>query len=226
MMGWIFTGLIVISVLFGCLNGRMPEVSSAAIGGCAGAVELFLTLLGSICLWTGLLKVADKAGLTAVLSKLISPVTKRLFRGMDPASPAAKAICMNITANFLGLGNAATPLGIAAMKEMQKASPEKHTASRHMITFVVLNTASIQLIPTNTAMLRLQNGSTAPMDIMPSVWLTSVVTVAVGLMAVKVCSMLCRDSAPGAAKPPGRISRLLPRPSPAPDASAPKKSRP
>ena len=117
--------MMILSILFGILNGRMGEVSQAVMEGGSNAVQLMLVLLGAMCLWSGLMRIAEKGGLTAIISKILSPITKWIFRGMDPKSPAGKAISMNMTANLLGLGNAATPLGLHAMKEMQRHNPEK-----------------------------------------------------------------------------------------------------
>ena len=118
MMKWIFVCMIVISTLFGALNGRIGDVSNALIQGSGNAVTLVISLMGAMCLWSGVMKVADEAGLTNMVAKLLSPITKHLFKGLDTDSPAMKAISMNITANLLGLGNAATPLGIEAMRRM------------------------------------------------------------------------------------------------------------
>ena len=128
------------------------------------------------------MRVAEKAGLTEKLSRLLAPVLRLLFPGLSPSSSAARAILMNMSANFLGLGNAATPFGLKAMEELQKLNPEKTTASRHMITFVVLNTASIQLLPTTVATLRLKYGSVNPMQILPAVWITSIGAAAAALL--------------------------------------------
>lgn len=185
MMKWIFTGLILLAVLFGMMNGRMDAVTAAALEECGGAVELTLTLMGSMCLWSGLMKIADRAGLTGAVSKLFSPVIRRLFQGMDHRGAAAKAITLNLSANLLGLGNAATPFGIAAMKAMERESPQKGCATDHMILFVVLNTASLQVIPTTTALLRQNAGCATPFDIMPAVWLASLASVTTGVLAAQ-----------------------------------------
>lgn len=192
MMKWIFSGLILLAVVFGALNGRLSHVTSAALSECGNAVQLTLTLMGAMCLWSGMMKIADKAGLTDRLSRAFRPVLRLLFRGLDPAGPAAKAISMNIAANLLGLGNAATPLGISAMRELQKLSPQTDCATDNMVLFVVLNTASLQLIPTTTAMLRQQANSVAPLDIMPAVWVASLASVASGVLAAKFLGALSR----------------------------------
>lgn len=186
MMKWIFAGLILLSVLFGALNGRLPQVSIAALEACGGAVELTLTLMGSMCLWSGLMKIADRAGVTDRVGHGFRPLIRWLFPGLDSRSPAAKAITMNLSANLLGLGNAATPLGIAAMKELQALNRDPMTASNYMAVFVVLNTASMQLIPTTTAMLRQQAGSQTPLDILPAVWVASLASVLSGILMCKL----------------------------------------
>lgn len=184
MMKWIFTVLIALSILFGILNGRMNDVSNSAISECINAIDLSITLAGSICLWSGLMRVAQKSGLTKIIAKLLSPVTNLIFKGLDKSSYALELICMNITANLLGLGNAATPLGIAAITELNKDIPsnQKGIASNHMIMLVVMNTASIQLIPTTVATLRIKYGSSTPLDILPAVWITSIISLSVGLV--------------------------------------------
>lgn len=188
MMKWIFTGFILLSVLFGSLFGRIGEVSNAALSECARAVELVLKLMGAMCLWSGLMKVAEEAKLTDKISGMLRPITKRLFKGLPKDSPALKCISMNITANLLGLGNAATPLGLSAMKELSKlqAPEERGAASNEMITLVVLNTASIQLIPTTIAMLRLEYGSQNPMEVLPAILASSFISVCTGLILCKL----------------------------------------
>lgn len=192
MMKWIFAALIALSVVFGALNGRMDSVSSAAISSCGGAVELALTLAGSLCLWSGLMRVAQESGLTEKAARLLAPVTTRIFRDVGRASKAMQLITMNITANLLGLGNAATPLGIAAISELAKEAPPEYkgTATDSMVLLVVLNSASIQLIPTTVAVLRLKYGAANPMDIIPSVLAASLVSVTVGLSLAKLLNRL------------------------------------
>ncbi len=186
MMKWIFTGMILISTLFAALNGRISEVSNAIIEGGGSAVTLVISLAGGLCLWSGVMKVAEAAGLTQIVARLLSPITKRLFRGLSADSKAMQAICMNITANLLGLGNAATPLGLEAMRRLAEEEATGTTAGNNMILFVVLNTASIQLIPTTISVLRLNHGAANPMDILPAVLLTSFTALCVGLLFAKL----------------------------------------
>lgn len=190
MMKWLFAGLIFVSLVFGVLTGRIDAVSQATIEQCGAAVKLSLSLLGTICFWSGMMEIASVSQFTKILSKLFRPLTKILFKGLDSASEALDAICMNMSANFLGLGNAATPLGITAMQKLQQTSPNKGIASDHMITFVVLNTCSIQLIPTTIAALRLNAGSKSPMEILPAVLITSIVSVTCALLAAQTCNRL------------------------------------
>ena len=191
-LNYIWAGMMILSILFGILNGRMGEVSQAVMEGGSNAVQLMLVLLGAMCLWSGLMRIAEKGGLTAIISKILSPITKWIFRGMDPKSPAGKAISMNMTANLLGLGNAATPLGLHAMKEMQRHNPEKQRATNWMVLFVVLNTASIQLIPTTVAAVRSGAGCSTPFDILPAVWLASALSVTAGICAAKLLRRVWR----------------------------------
>lgn len=180
MMNYVWAGLILVSILFGACTGRMQQVTDAVYSGGTAALEMALTLAAVMMVWGGLMRVAEKAGVTAAISKILSPVLGFLFPGLQKDGPAARAISMNVSANLLGLGNAATPFGIEAMRRLQEDNPLKDTASRHMITFVVLNTASIQLIPTTIAGLRAKYGSMSPMDIMPAIWLASTVALIAG----------------------------------------------
>ena len=192
MMNVIFAGIILFSFVFAALTGRMPQLSEAAMGQAGEAVTLVLSLTGMLCLWSGLMKIAQESGLAELLSRLLSPVTKRLFKGLRPNGEAVNAITMNLIANFLGLGNAATPLGIRAMCEMAKEQRADGAATNDMAMFVVLNTASIHLIPTTTAMLRMQAGSAAPLDILPATWIASVGSVAVGIVMAGLLAPLWR----------------------------------
>ena len=184
MMNWIFGLLIVGSVLYGSFSGNISAVSQAALSECENAIQFIIMLLGTMCVWGGFMKIAERSGLTEIISKAFYPLTKRLFPGLGRESAALTAISMNITANLLGLGIAATPLGIAAMKELQKECPadHPHTASHPMILFILLNTASIQILPTTIGFLRAQNGSQAPFDILPSILVTSILSLTVGLL--------------------------------------------
>ena len=178
--------MILCGVLFSVLTGRTNEVSQSILLQCETAVSLALSLMGSFCLWGGLMKVADCAGLTEKLAKLFSPLLSLIFKGLPKNSEAMKAISTSAAANLLGLGNAATPLGISAMKQLKAIERANDTATDNMIAFVVMNTASMQLIPTTTAVLRASLGSKTPLDILPAVWMASAVSLAVGIIAAKL----------------------------------------
>ena len=186
MLGWIWAGLMIAAVLFALFTGHIADVSHAVFSGAGNAVQLTLTLTGVICLWSGIMRIAQRAGITNWLSRLLSPLLRLLFPGMDPKGKAAGAICMNMTANLLGLGNTATPLGLTAMRELQRENPRPDLASNHMVTFVVLNTASLQLIPTTVAAIRSGLGASNPMDILPAVWMASAVSLTVALIAARL----------------------------------------
>ena len=186
MMNYIFSGMILFGIVTALLCGRMEIVSAALMSECGSAVTLVIELTGTMCLWSGLMKVAEQAGLTQKISRLLSPLTRLAFPGLESDGPAMRAIAMNISANLLGLGNAATPLGINAMKELAKLSPRPGVATRHMAMFVVLNTAALDLLPTTTGLLRMQAGSAAPFDILPAVWLASSASVVIGVIAAKL----------------------------------------
>lgn len=182
MMNGILTALLIFSVVTAAFTGRMEALSAAALSGCGEAVSLVIALTGMLCLWSSLMEIARRCRLTEALARLLRPLTRWLFPTVPQGSPAMQAICMNLSANLLGLGNAATPLGLAAMRELQKLNPHKAAASNAMVTFVVMNTASLQLIPTTCAVLRQQAGSAAPMEILPAVWLTGLSSLAVVLL--------------------------------------------
>lgn len=186
MMNKIFTFMILCGALFSVFTGRVNEVSQAILNQGSEAVSLAISLMGSFCLWGGVMKVADCAGLTGKLAALFSPIFSLIFKGIDSRSEAMKSISTSAAANLLGLGNAATPLGIAAMKQLKKQERCGDRASDNMIAFVVMNTASMQLIPTTTAALRASLGSGAPLDILPAVWIASSISLLVGLTAAKL----------------------------------------
>ena len=200
MMGYIWGGMIVAAVLFGAVTGQTEAVAQASLDGAKAAVEMAFGLLGMMCFWSGLLEVAKRAGLTEKLARCLRPLTRLLFPHLSSDSPAMTAMVMNMTANFLGLSNAATPLGLAAMIELQKVAPQKGRASDEMCTFVVINTASISLIPTTVIALRSAAGSSDPFAIIVPVWICSVAakgggcsmlrTLSAGIMPVIFCVII------------------------------------
>ena len=181
----IWFGMMAASILCAAATGRLGELSTALLEGAQNAVEFSILLLGSMCVWLGFLQVAEESGLSRLFARLLSPVIRRLFPeyGQDLEIPGK--ISMNLSANLLGWGNAATPLGLAAMEAMKKKNPGQ-TPTRGMILFVVMNTASLQLIPMNMAAMRAANGSVEPFGILPEIWLTSAASLAVSLAACKL----------------------------------------
>ncbi len=192
MLKWIFSALIILSFIFGIFSGNSKNVSDAVLSESVNAVNLGIYLLGAMCVWGGIMRVAEKSGITDALCRMFSPLAKFLFKGISPKGKAFSAICLNITANLLGLGNAATPFGIEAMKALEKEDNCKDTASGNMIVFAVLNTASITIVPTTVAALRMKNGSENPLEILPAVILTSAATLFVSLSAALILNRIRR----------------------------------
>ncbi|MEG0894365.1 MAG: nucleoside recognition domain-containing protein [Oscillospiraceae bacterium] len=175
-MSFLFVILLLLSATFGILTGNIDKVSNAVIGESTKAIEICFSLMGAMCLWSGVMRIAEKSGLANKISILLSPITKHIFKGAS--DKALNAISMNITANLLGLGNAATPLGIQAMINLK----DGNYATNNMILFVVINTASMQLIPTTIATLRLKYNSHNPMEILPCVLICSAISLIIGVL--------------------------------------------
>ena len=186
MINYIWFGMIAASVLCALCTGRLGELSAAVMEGAQGAVELSISLLGSMCAWLGFLKIAERGGLTRLLAAGFSPMIDRLFPDYRGDEELKGKICMNLSANLLGLGNAATPLGLSAMEAMAEKAGNGVT-SRGMILFVVINTASLQLLPVNMAAMRASCGSAAPFGVLPEIWATSLGAL---VTAVTVCKLL------------------------------------
>lgn len=190
-MAWIWTGMAVLSILCGLATGRGDLVAAAAVEGAQAAVELCVSIAGMLCLWTGVMEIMRRSGLAEGLSRLLRPVLSALFPQVSKDRGVMDSISANVSANLLGLGNAATPLGIEAVRRMERKSPG--TASDAMCMLVVCNTASIQLIPTTVASVRAAAGSSSPFDILPAVWLASALSVGVGISACKLFARIWRD---------------------------------
>ena len=190
-MAWIWTGMVVLSVGYGIYAGTIDAVGAAAMEGAAAAVELCLSMAGIMCLWNGVMSVMRSCGLTESLSRLFRPALGRLLPNACRDEETLSALSGNVSANLLGLGNAATPLGIKAAQRMAVGCGGK--ASDELCLLVVLNTASIQLLPTTVAGVRSALGAENAFDILPAVWLASVISVAVGLLAARLLARLWRD---------------------------------
>ena len=176
--------MICTALVFGLLSGTLSAVSAAALDGARASVELTLAMCGMLCLWSGVMETMRRSGISEALSRLLRPLLGRLFPSALRDPETMDALTSNVSANLLGLGNAATPAGICAAKGLRRLSGQD-TASDELCRLVVLNTASIQLLPTTVAALRASLGADAPFDILPAVWLSSLVSVAAGLLAAR-----------------------------------------
>ena len=165
---------MAVSLIFGVINGKLHEVTGAAFEYAGLAVEIAIGLIGIMAFWLGIMKIAEKAGLVRMLARVLRPIMKRIFPGVPADHPAMGAMILNIAANWLGLSNAATPLGIKAMEELQKINPHKDTATNDMVIFLGLNTGSITLIPATIIAVRVQMGSAEPFEIIGTTIFASV----------------------------------------------------
>ncbi len=189
-MSWIWTLMVGAAVLCGLALGNGPAVAKGALDGAAAGVELCLSMMGVLCLWMGVMEVMERSGLARGLSRLLRPALRRLYPDFARDKQVMDAVSANLSANLLGLGNAATPLGLEAARLMAQRTPG--VASDGLCMLVVTNTASLQLIPTTVASLRAAAGSANPFDILPAVWLASVISVAVGVTAAKLFARVWR----------------------------------
>lgn len=187
LLSYVWIIMVILSIFCSILTGRTAQTGSAALIGAQNGVTLALSLCGSLCLWSGFAKLTEKSGLARRFSALLRPLLSRLFPEASRDPSALQDLCGNLTANFLGLGNAATPMGISAVRRMHALSG-KPDASDEMCRLIVLNTASIQLIPSTVGAVRASLGSARPFDILPAVWLTSACSVTAGLLAARLFS--------------------------------------
>lgn len=185
-MAWIWTCFLLLSVCSAFYTGKTADLAAAAIEGGRSAVQLILCLAGPICLWSGVSHVLSDLKITDRLCGILTPFLGRLFPNSWRSQQIRQAICTNVSANLLGLGNAATPSGVQAITLMSAQQP--HRASNEMCRFIIINTASIQLLPTTIAAFRASLGAAHPFDILPAVWVTSACALIVGLLTAKVLS--------------------------------------
>ena len=185
-MNYVFPVLIIFSFVCAVISGKMPELSVSVVDAGQRAVELLIRLVSMLCLWGGIMEIAEQSGITKVFSRLMTPLMKLVFPKLKKEEYALEAISMNITANVLGLGNAATPLGLEAMRRLQQLNDNPKRASDEMVVFVVMNTAAMHIIPTTVATLRGQYGSQNPMEIMPASILTSACALFVAVFVAKI----------------------------------------
>lgn len=183
-MNYIWSAMIIVSVVSAVITGKVDETVNAVFEGASTAVTTLISFAGVMCFWTGIMKIAEKSGVSAFIMKLISPFVNFLFSG---AGQKAKGyISMNMTANILGMGNAATPMGMLAAEELDRENPSPLVPSKNMCMLVVLNTTSFQLLPATIISLRAAAGSADPMSVIMPIWLASAAAAAVGIISVKL----------------------------------------
>lgn len=186
MLNIIWPFFIIISFIYAIFTGKINEINNGIFESVSDAVNLSITFLGTICLWNGIMEIVKRTSLMQKLTRILNPIIKLLFPELKNNDKAKSEISMNIIANILGLGNAATPLGLKAMKTMQKENNKKDTLSNSMAMFIVLNTASLQLIPTNVIAIRTSLNSTNATQIILPVWGATIVAAIVGIISTKI----------------------------------------
>ena len=186
MLNSIWPLFIVASIVYGIMSGNLEELNNSVFNGAQDAVTTTITLLGSLCLWSGIMSIAEKTKFVKIISKIIRPLIKFLFPELKKEEKIKQEISMNMIANILGLGNAATPLGLKAISSMQEKNKDKKTLSNSMIMLIVLNTASLQLIPTTVIAIRNSLGSKNPTNIIFPIWIATLVAAIVGIISAKI----------------------------------------
>lgn len=188
MLTVIWSILICLSIVYSSLTGRGGEIINMLNSSIQSAASLFLSIAPLMCFWSGVMEITARCGASEIICRLLSPLTKVLFPSIKDDKEALSKISMNMSANILGMGNAATPLGLLAMERLDKINPSPYVASNAMCMFVVVNTASIQLIPSTVITLRAQFGSLSPSDTIPATLITTVAAFTVGCTAAKLCA--------------------------------------
>jgi spore maturation protein A len=208
MLNYIWFGLMAIALIVAAFNGTAAGVTKGAVDSAKTAVDIAIGLIGIMTLWLGIMRVAERAGLISILGRALRPFSRLLFPEIPPEHPAIGAMIMNIAANMLGLANAATPLGIKAMEELQELNPRKDTASNAMVTFMALNTAGIQFIPATIIGVLAATGSKNPTAIIST---TVIATLCGAVAAVSTAKLLQRffpyDAAEGGGAPPDEVPK-------------------
>ncbi|MDR2074438.1 MAG: spore maturation protein A [Oscillospiraceae bacterium] len=186
MLDLIWSAMMIISIICAGITGKIDLLSNAVLEGAEESIKIVIATLGVMTFWSGIMRIAEDSGLTNAIVKFLTPILKFIFPDYINEKKIIHPICMNIVANLLGLGNAATPFGLCAMKEMQKYNNSRDTATNGMITLLVINTACLQLIPTFLAALRKNYNSSNPFEILPALWLSSLTALTVGIALVKI----------------------------------------
>lgn len=193
MLNYLWGFLIIIGVIVGALNGKIDAVNAAALSSAKEAILLCITMLGFTALWTGIMQVAKTAGIVDALTKAINPLLRLLFPDIPDKHPAKEYIASNMIANFLGLGWAATPMGLKAMQELKKLNRDKESASCDMCTFLIINISALQLIPVNIIAYRTQYGSVNPTEILGAAFVATSVSTVAGIIFSLVARKLARE---------------------------------
>lgn len=186
MLNKIWPAFIIISFVFAIYSGKVLNVSNAVFNSAEQTVTLCLSLLGTLCLWNGIMKIAVKTSIIEKLTKFLKPLISFFFPEIKENKKISKEISMNMVANILGLGNASTPLGLKAMESMQKENPDKDKLSNSMAMFILVNTASLQIIPTTVISIRNSLGSENPTKIIIAVWVATIIAFATAITAGKI----------------------------------------
>lgn len=192
MLNIIWPIFIIVSFTYAIISGNLDKLNSSIFESTTDAINLSINLLGTICLWNGIMQIASKTTIMDKLTNFLNPIIKLLFPEMKKNKKIQKEISMNMIANILGLGNAATPLGLKAMKSMQKENKKKDTLTDSMAMFIVLNTASIQIIPTTVIAIRNSLGSKNPTSIVFPVWIATICAAVTGIIATKIVIKLTK----------------------------------
>jgi len=191
-LNYIWAGLLIFGFITAIINGRVDMATKAAMDSAKAGVNLGIELIGVVCLWSGLMSVAEKGGLVKAFTKALTPLMKKIFPEIPHKHKAVGAMVMNMAANFFGLGNAATPFGLKAMTELQKLNTDKGTATDAMCMFLVINTATLQLVPATVIALRSAAGSVNPTEIMLPIWISSIVAFTLGIIICKLFAKVGR----------------------------------
>ena len=192
MVNYIWACFIVVGIVYSFVSGNTDIINTEIISSASSSINMILTILPIMCLWLGLMNIAKESGMLDVMSKKISPAIKILFPEIPKNHESLSLISSNIVMNMLGLGNAATPFGLKAMKSMQSLNKQKDQASRSMITFLVINTASVTIIPTTVISFRLINGAKNPADIVLASIITTILSCLFGLILDRICYLIWR----------------------------------
>jgi spore maturation protein A len=190
MLNYIWLGLIIVAVLLGGINGKIENVTKAAIDAAGNSVTIAIGLVGVMALWLGVMKIAEKSGLMALVARAIAPIMRRLFPEIPPDHPAMGSMLMNIAANMLGLSNAATPLGLRAMEDLEKLNPTPGVATNSMCLFLTINTAGLQVIPASMISLMASAGSKDPTAIIGTTLAATALAVVAGVTTAKILERL------------------------------------